>query len=175
MKSRPHLLHTASLWPLVLAVGLLAACAPKTQYIAGTKITPSSENRGVIVQVEAYRVAVEEKDAAGILLMASRQYWEDSGTPEADDDYGFAGLKELLGSRFNLVDSIRYSMRYMRIRYSQETESEPRRAFVDVMVDASFSIPNPDARGGTRRADKRDQSQFVLEWTGDKWLFLSGM
>lgn len=158
---------------LVIATGIFTACGPKANYIAGTKITPSAENRGVIMQVEAYRSAVEEKDASGILLMASRQYWEDSGTPEAEDDYGFAGLKEMLSTRFKVVESIRYSMRYMRIRYAQESPSDPRRAFVDVMVDASFTVP--DARGGVRRADKRDQGQFVLEWTGDKWLFLSGM
>jgi hypothetical protein len=158
---------------LVIAGGMFAACGPKATYISGTQITPSAENRGVIMQVEAYRSAVEEKDASGILLMASRKYWEDSGTPEGDDDYGFAGLKEMLQTRFQVVESIRYSMRYMRIRYSSENANEPRRAFVDVMVDASFSVP--DARGGSRRADKRDQSQFVLEWTGEKWLFLSGM
>ena len=158
---------------LVISAGIFAACAPKTRYIAGTKITPSDENRGVIIQVEAYRSAVEGKDASGILLMASRQYWEDSGTPDAGDDYGFAGLQEMLRTRFEVVDSIRYSMRYMRIRYQQESTSDPRRAFVDVMIDASFTVP--DARGGMRRADKRDQGQFVLEWTGDKWLFLSGM
>ncbi len=163
----------SSFWPLLVAFGLLTACAPKPQYIAGTKIAPGAENRGVILQVEAYRSAVEEKDAAGLLLMASRQYWEDSGTPAAEDDYGFAGLKEMLSSRFQMVESVRYSMRYMRIRYQQESGNDPRRAFVDVMVDASFSIP--DHRGGIRRADKRDQSQFVLEWTGEKWLFLSGM
>jgi hypothetical protein len=158
---------------LVVSAGLFVACAPKTAYIAGTKITPTAENRGVIMQVEAYRAAVEEKDASSLLLMASRQYWEDSGTPDAADDYGFAGLKELLGTRFQKVDSIRYSMRYMRIRYTPESSVDPRRAFVDVMVDASFTVPN--SRGGTRRADKRDQSQFVLEWNGEKWLFLSGM
>jgi hypothetical protein len=158
---------------LVVVAGLFTACAPKSNYIAGTKITPTDENRGVIVQVEAYRSAVEEKDASGLLLMASREYWEDSGTSDGGDDYGFAGLKEMLSTRFQMVESIRYSMRYMRIRYAQESESDPRRAFVDVMVDASFTVP--DARGGTRRADKRDQSQFVLEWTGEKWLFLSGM
>lgn len=158
---------------LIVAASLLAGCAPKTQYIGGTQIRPTDENRGVIVRVEAFRSAVEQKDAAGILLMASRQYWEDSGTPSGEDDYGFAGLKEVLSSRFQMVDSIRYSIRYMRIRYMPESSTDPRRAFIDVMVDASFTVP--DARGGTRRADKRDQNQFVLEWTGEKWMFLSGM
>ncbi len=173
MHSTPRANRCKNLLLLVVSAGLFVACGPKANYIGGTKIRPTAENRGVIIQVEAYRAAVEEQDASSLLLMASRQYWEDSGTPDAADDYGFAGLQEMLGTRFKMVESIRYSMRYMRIRYTEENDDEPRRAFVDVMVDASFSIPN--ARGGTRRADKRDQSQFVLEWTGEKWLFLSGM
>jgi len=167
MKSRLYLLA------LTLVALTAAACGPKTNYIKNTKIEPTDENWGVINQVEAYRTAMAEKDASGLLLMASREYWEDSGTPSGADDYGFAGLKEVLSSRFQVVDSIRYSVRYIRIRYTEETTKEPRLAFVDVMVDASFTVP--DARGGIRRADKRDQNQFVLEWTGEKWMFRSGM
>ena len=47
------------------------------------------------------------------------------------------------------------------------------RAAVDVMIDASFTITN--AAGKSQRPDKRDQNQLVLEWNGQRWLFLSGM
>ncbi len=151
---------------------LVAACGPRTEYIKGTKIARTGENQGLISRVEEYRAAVEEKDAAGLLLMASREYWEDGGTPDGDDDYGFAGLKEVLSTRFKQAESIRYSMRYKRIRM-QRGAKDTRRAYVDVLVDASFTIP--DARGGLRRADLRDQGQLVLEWNGEKWMFLSGM
>ena len=158
---------------LFVAASLVAGCAAKSQYIAGTEIRPTESNEALIERIEEYRTAVEGKDATTLLLMASREYWEDSGTPSGEDDYGFAGLKDVLSSRFQLADSIRYSMRYMRIRYMQETPQTPQLAFVDVLVDASFTIP--DARGGVRRTDKRDQGQFVLEWTDDKWMFRSGM
>lgn len=155
------------------AAAFSGACGSNGNYIAGTEIPRSDDNRSVINRVEEYRSALEEKDAAGLLLMASREYWEDSGTPTGEDDYGFAGLKEVLSTRFKLADSIRYSMRYKRVRYQNNTASGKRQAFVDVLVDASFTIP--DARGGFRRNDKRDQAQFVLEWDNDKWMFLSGM
>jgi hypothetical protein len=47
------------------------------------------------------------------------------------------------------------------------------RAQVDVLIDASFTVL--DARNQPRRPDKRDQNQLILEWTGEKWQFLSGM
>lgn len=169
-KARPNAITpTLLLGGVVLLAG---ACGPRTEYIKGTKIARTSENQKLISRVEQYRSAVEEKDAAGLLLMASREYWEDGGTPTGEDDYGFAGLKEVLTTRFKQADSIRYSMRYKRIRV-QRGASDSRRAFVDVLVDASFTIP--DARGGLRRSDLRDQGQLVLEWDGEKWMFLSGM
>lgn len=158
---------------LAFTLLLAGACGPRAEYIKGTKIERTAENKEIISRVEEYRTAVEEKDAAGLLLMASREYWEDGGTPEGDDDYGFAGLKEVLSSRFQQADSIRYSMRYKRIRTGPGATENSRRAFVEVLVDASFTIP--DARGGLRRSDLRDQGQLVLEWDGEKWMFLSGM
>ncbi len=157
----------------IFALLFLGACGPKANYIRGTKITRTQENQRLIKRVEDYRIAVEEKDAAGLLIMASREYWEDSGTPTGEDDYGFAGLKEVLTTRFRQAESIRYSMRYKRIRFVGESDSIGQQAFVDVLIDASFTVP--DSQGGLQRADLRDQGQFVLEWTGEKWMFLSGM
>jgi hypothetical protein len=151
---------------------LLTACGGSSNYIKGTKIPRTEDNREVVDRIEAYRLAVEEQDAAALLLMASKNYWEDSGTPTGEDDYGYDGLKEVLAGRFQKADSIRYAMRYMKIRYSRVDEDKPK-AFVDVLVDASFTVP--DARGQLRRTDKRDQNQFVLEWDGETWMFLSGM
>ena len=157
----------------VAAAILLGACAGNHNYIAGTKIEQSDENQRVVRRVEEYRAAVEQKDTATLMLMASREYWEDSGTPTGEDDYGFAGLQDVLRTRFQLAESIRYSMRYKRIRIVPENANEPAKAFVDVLIDASFTIP--DGRGNLRRTDKRDHGQFVLEWRDGKWLFLSGM
>ena len=47
------------------------------------------------------------------------------------------------------------------------------KAQVDVLIDASFTLL--DARTQQGRLDKRDQNQIVLEWNGERWLFLSGM
>ncbi len=157
----------------VLGALSMAACGGSTHYIAGTKIESNDENGALVKRVEEYRAAIEKKDASALLLMASREYWEDSGTPTGEDDYGFAGLKTVISTRFQQAESIRYSMRYKRIRFVPESANEPRKAFVDVLIDASFTVP--DSRGGLRRTDKRDQGQFVLAWQDDKWMFLSGM
>lgn len=158
------------------AVALAAGCAARASNIPGTKISDDKINRGVLEAVEAYRVAVEKADAEALFLMASDRYFEDSGTPVGNDDYGYDGLKDVLVGRFRMASDIRYAMRYVSVRRTCTTVEEPDpgcRAFVEVMVDASFTIV--DARGKDRRTDKRDQNELVLEWADGKWKFVSGM
>lgn len=146
----------------------ISACAPKVQYIPGTRIPHTEENESIIRRVEDYRLAVEQRDAGKLLLMADPQYWEDSGTPTGADDYGYDQLREVLAGRFQRASSIRFSMRYMRI------ERRGPVAYVDVLIDASYSIE--DARGREVREDMRDQNRLVLRWDEQKeqWMFLSG-
>ena len=152
---------------------VLAACGAHAQYIAGTKINDNDVNKSVLNAVEAYRNAVEKGDAQSLVLMASPKYSEDSGTPTIVDDYGFDGLQGVLATRFRAARDIRYSVRYVAIKPTCQALEAGCQAKVDVLIDASYTIT--DSRGQARRLDKRDQNQLVLEFDGNKWLFLSGM
>jgi len=158
---------------LLIAAISLGACAHQVAYVSGTRIPYSATNKSVLDACEEYRMAVERGDADALMLMAHRQYWEDSGTPSGSDDYGIEGLRNVLLTRLQRASDIRYSMRYVAV-HQQCTELKPGcRAAVDVMIDASYTIANP--LGRPIRPDKRDQNQLVLEWDGHRWLFLSGM
>ncbi|HEY1816375.1 MAG TPA: hypothetical protein VGG74_28710 [Kofleriaceae bacterium] len=159
---------------LLVLIAATSACAAKVTYVQGTRIPFSQANKSVLDAVEQYRLAVERGDADGLMLMAAKQYWEDSGTPTGADDYGYDGLRNVLLTRLNKASDIRYSMRYMEVRQTCPKELKPGcRAAVDVLIDASFTIA--DALGKPERPDKRDQNELVLEWDGHRWLFLSGM
>jgi hypothetical protein len=159
---------------LAAAVLSLGACAHQVSYVAGTRVPFSPQNKSVLDACEEYRLAVERGDADALMLMAHKQYWEDSGTPSGSDDYGIEGLRTVLLARLQKASDIRYSMRYVNVH--QQCAQELRagcRAAVDVLIDASYTISN--ALGRPYRPDKRDQNQLVLEWDGRRWLFLSGM
>jgi ketosteroid isomerase-like protein len=143
------------------------ACGSSTHTIRGTDVDDTGENRDIIGYVEKYRVAVERQDAPGLVLMASKDYWEDGGTPTGADDYGYAGLKNVLAGRFQSSEEVRYSIRYLRIRRNGDM------AFVEAHVHASWTLQ--DAQGQLIRKDKKSQEQFVLRYEGDDWKFLSGM
>ena len=155
---------------VVFAVG----CASRGKYVPGTKVPYSSQNKSVLDACEEYRLAVERGDADALMLMAHRQYWEDSGTPSGSDDYGYEGLRNVLLTRLLKATDIRYTVRYVGV--SQQCKGDLRagcRAAVDVLVDASYTITN--VHGKAVRPDKRDQNQLVLEWDGRRWRFVSGM
>lgn len=157
-----------------LFVILSTACSgSKSKYIQGTQIPKTAMNQDILKRVEEYRTAVEGRDAAALLLMASPDYWEDSGTSRGEDDYGYEGLKSVLATRFQQVNSIRYSVRYKQVKLKNCQVEETCRAFVDLLVDASFTAE--DARGARKRYDKRDQNQLVFERRDEKWLILRGM
>lgn len=149
---------------LVLAA---AACGGGVRTIQGTEVPDTPDNRAIIATIEKYRLAVERKDAPALVMLASRDYWEDGGTPSGADDYGYAGLKQVLATRFQQADEIRYSIHYLRIRRHRD------QAFVEAHVHASWTVK--DARGEVVRRDKKSQEQFVLRYEGDRWKFLSGM
>ena len=62
------------------------------------------------------------------MLMAHKQYWEDSGTPSGSDDYGYEGLRNVLATRLSKATDIRYSMRYMGVRQQCTGDSRPAAA-----------------------------------------------
>jgi len=153
---------------LVLAVllGVGAGCAHH-DYFPGTTIVRNEENRKIIQTVEEYRQRLMQRNVPGLLALASPRYFEDSGTPRSDDDYGYDGLRKVLERQLPRVKSLRYDIEYRNIRVSG-TEAE-----VEVFLDGSFEISAPEAGDRYRRVN--DYHRFLLDKEGDQWKFLAGM
>ena len=156
--------------PLDVLVAVLAllsypACAT-INHIPGTTVADSKINREIIEACERYRRALEDRDGATLLAMALPNYYEDSGTPKGDDDYGYEGLKQVVSSRLAQVRSIRYNVEYRNI------ELKGRHAKIDIRYDASFQIATDM---GDRWERKQNDKRLEMEFDGRRWMFLSGM
>ncbi len=162
---------------LVMLLCLGSGCAT-VMVIPGTKVVDTKENRQIIQTVEAYRMAMERKDAVALLAMASPDYFEDSATPSAEDDYGYEGLKRVLVTRLAQIERLRYSMQYMnidvkeRVTFLNGRELKEKIAFVDAFIDGSFQVHTPQ---GDRWERKQDPHRFELVFDGKRWLFRRGM
>jgi hypothetical protein len=156
----------AALFASVLA-GLGAAGCAHQDYFPGTTIARSEQNRKIIETIEQYRRRLVERNVDGLLVLASPTYFEDSGTPRSDDDYGYEGLKQVLSTKLQRVKSLRYEIEYRNIRVNNG------RAEVEVFVDGSFELAGGDSGDRYRRVN--DYHRFVLDQESDRWKFVSGM
>ena len=152
---------SVSAWFLAGATG----CAHQ-DFFPGTNIVRSEENRKIIETVEQYRRRLVERNIEGLLVLASPKYFEDSGTPRSDDDYGFEGLRQVLSSKLKRVKSLRYEIEYRSIRISGG------QAEVHVFLDGSFELA---ADSGDRYRRVNDYHRFTLEQEDDRWKFVAGM
>jgi hypothetical protein len=98
--------------------------------------------------------------------MASPAYFEDSGTPTAEDDYGYEGLKQVLRVRLDRLQTVRYGIQYRRVHVAG------RRAEVEIYIDASFQMAAEPIPHWKR---KTEYHKLTLENDGKRWLFTSGM
>lgn len=150
-----------------LALPLTMGCSK--QYIPNTDVEDTAENRKVVAFCESYRKAVERKDIAKIIGMASPQYYEDGGNVDASDDLDFAGLKAYMTDRFLNAKAIRYEIRYRRVLWSEESD----RVYVDYTYSASFRIPGAENQDEWRR--RVDENRLELEHDGETFKILSGL
>jgi hypothetical protein len=136
--------------------------------IPGTEIADNEENRAVLQVLELYRQRLMERNVEGLLVLASEKYFEDSGTPSADDDYDYKGLKSVLATRLTRLKSLRYDIQYRSLNI------EGNRAEVEVFMSGAFELV---AESGDRYRRVSDYHRFVLERTdrNDKWKFVRGM
>ena len=164
------LLAVARLLVLGVLPALGAAACAHQEYFAGTTIPRTEENRRIIETVEQYRQRLLARNIEGLLVLASERYFEDSGTPRSDDDYGYDGLKQVLANQLKRVKSMRYEIEYRTIKVTGSDQS--KKAEVEVFLDGSFELA---ADAGDRYRRVNDYHHFVLEQKGDEWKFLSGM
>src|SRR5262245_2401711 len=102
-----------SLIAFVLVTG--AAACSGSGVVPGTTVSDTPTNREIIETVEKYRERLVARNVEGLLVLAALDYHEDGGTPTANDDYGYEGLKDVLKSRLVRVKSIRYEIQYKAV------------------------------------------------------------
>jgi len=78
---------------LLIALACTAVgCAHGT--IEGTTVPDTEENRAVLEVLKTYRNAMQERDAEKIIALVASDYFEDMGTIDQNDDYGYTHLTQ---------------------------------------------------------------------------------
>jgi hypothetical protein len=151
---------------LLVCVVALAASACHEKFIPNTEIPDNDENRAIVAFCERYRHAIEDRNVGLILSLASQRYFDNSGTPAADDDIDRSGLEKVLTDRFKDVKTMRYEIKYRNL---YETIGV---VYIEYTYNMAFQYQVGDkAKWANRTADNR----LELERVGDGFLILTGM
>jgi hypothetical protein len=150
---------------LLVAAGVVCAACAKS-YIPNTEIPDTKENREIISFCERYRQAVQDLNMGLLLSFVSPRYFDNAGTPGAEDDMDKPGLENALKTRFGTVKSIRYEIKYRDIFYQDQ------QIFVDFTYTMSLQY---EINGVTKWANETADNRLEIERADRGYLITSGM
>lgn len=134
--------------------------------IPNTDVEDNAENREIIEFMESYRHAVEDRNIGKLLKLASPDYYDDSGTPNAEDDVDYESLAQKLATWKERLIKVRYEIRYRRVTRVRE------RIFVDFTYTGSFQLKTVEGEHAVRRLE---DNRIVLAEKDDSFEIVSGM
>jgi hypothetical protein len=149
---------------LAPAALLLAACA--AHRIPGTEIADTAETRAVYAVLQGYAEALQRRDAAGLLSLASPAYFDNGGTADPADDMDFARLEQTLPADLGRLESIRVEVQIRRITVDGD------KAVAELWTDGWYRIQT--AQGVVPRRDQ-DLHRMGLVNRDGAWKIVSGM
>lgn len=150
---------------LLLPGGALAGCTHET--IPNTRVEDNEANREVVEFVEQYRKAVESRDIATLLRLASHDYFDDMGTPGGDDDVDYDTLKIGLARLRQEVIDARYQISYRGLTYMPNN-----RVLVDLMYTGWFKVNTSEGPEWRRRLEPH---RIVIAREDSAYRIVSGM
>ncbi|MEY4582694.1 MAG: hypothetical protein RL701_7397 [Pseudomonadota bacterium] len=149
------------------AGALLALAACETTMIPNTHVEDTRQNREVVDFVEKYRGAIETRNTAALLGLASPNYFDDMGTPAGQDDIDYDGLKAGLARLREEVLGARYQISYRSVTYDTE-----QRVLVDMLYTGWFRVNGGEGPTWKRRLEPH---RIVLAREDGQYRILSGM
>lgn len=155
---------TKQLAALALMALTLVACSHR--FIRGTRVEDTRENRELYDVIEDVRVGMEERNADRVLAHVSPKYFEDMGTTDQKDDYGYDQLKALLPQSFEATKEMTVAMDIHAINVEDD------HAYADVRYASRARIELPS---GTSWDTHREFNRIEFIRENGNWMIISGL
>lgn len=151
----------------IVALALAAGGGCAHTLIAGTQIPDTEDNRALIRILDDVRAAMEARDAEKILTHVSADYFEDSGTPKPDDDYGYTELKTSV-----LPDSLSHTTEVHLTFQIHEVVVEGNSAHADIRYDSRVHLDMPS---GPLWDSHKEFNRIEFAREDGAWRIVSGL
>ncbi len=153
------------IFTVAAACAWLVGCAHG--YIAGTQVRNTPDNREILAVLDKAFTAMRARDADALLALISKRYFEDNGTADQSDDYGYQELKDKV-----LPESMRLAKEFQIDAEVQAVEVEGNVAYADLRYTSRVQLALPS---GTKWHSTKefDRVEFVRE--DGAWRIISGL
>lgn len=149
---------------LISVIAATSACGHK--YIPGTRVEDTKDNHAIYDIIEDVRTGLELRDAEKILAHVSPQYFEDMGTPDQADDYGFSELKQKMTDSFVATSEMHIVLEIHAINV------EGKQAIADVRYASRARIELPS---GGLWDTHREFNRLDFAREDGAWKIISGL
>lgn len=150
---------------LLVALALLGALGCR-RTIPDTDILDTADTRAVLAVIEQYRVAAERRDAAAVMGLVSKSYFDDAGTPDPGDDLDYGQLAKAVAADYGRVPATRLRLSVKQIDVRGD------RAVAFLFYEAHYRIATP--RGEVPKQEQ-DVSRMIFAREGGAWRITSGL
>jgi len=135
--------------------------------VPGTQIKDNEVNRQLLGVVTALKDAIEKVDTETLLNLVSKNYFEDMGTQNTDDDYGYHELKETYAPQF-LANAKEVYLTFQL----HDLYTEKNRAWVDLRYNTRARF---EFKTGSMWDTHKDLNRLELVLEDGKWLITRGL
>ncbi len=139
--------RNARLYASMIYSALVCLSSCSTHLIPHTHVEDTPQNREVLAFVNRYRTAVESRNMDAVLALASRNYFDDMGTPIGEDDVDYDTLKKGLDRLRREILATRFQISYRGVTYIEN------RILVDILYTGWFQIKTEQGPQWRRRLE----------------------
>ena len=159
-------MRIASILSFILFSLVAFGCGPKLIPGLGVELTDTPDHRALLHVLDNFAQAYEKKDIDGLVSLASKNFFETSGSTETDDDYNYDGLRDHFTEHFKMVDKIKLEMELRDITVEDD------QALVDSRYVTRYLMKLPS---GDKWKLTDDVNRMKLAREEGQWKILSGM
>ena len=149
----------------MVLLSMLVGCAHTM--IPGTTIEDTEENRSVLSALDSLQKALQARDSDAVIALVSPTYFEDMGTIDNADDFGFDELKTTILA--NNLDKI--AELYLKIDV-HAVKVQGDEAYVEIRYRTRAKLDLPSGSTWSQGSDF-SRVNFALE--DGRWLIASGL
>ena len=153
---------------IVLILGVLIFSCSSQKFIKGTNIKDTEVNRKLFDIMQKYNKYIEEKDTDSLMKLVSKRYYDNSGTIENDDDFGYSQLRDILNKRFSQIKDIFQTISIRKIVHGKSDG----KYYVIYDYNAKY-LMNIDGKEQWHK--KSDVNQMVFQKEGDEFKIIKGL